>query len=45
MEEAEIVGVTSDKKIAKVTLLNVPDEPGIAAHIFQDVPTRTSISG
>src|SRR5687767_13148143 len=27
MEEAEVVGVTSDKKIAKVTLLNVPDEP------------------
>ena len=37
MEEAEIVGVTSDKKIAKVTLLNVPDEPGIAAQIFKDV--------
>ena len=40
MEEAEIVGVTSDKKIAKVTLLNVPDEPGIAAHIFQDVAAK-----
>ena len=37
MEEAEIVGVTSDKKIAKVTLLNVPDEPGVAAQIFKDV--------
>ena len=40
MEEAEIVGVTSDKKIAKVTLLNVPDEPGIAAEIFKDVSDR-----
>lgn len=40
MEEAEIVGVTSDKKIAKVTLLNVPDKPGIAAEIFKDVADR-----
>ena len=40
MEEAEVVGVTSDKKIAKVTLLNVPDEPGIAAQIFQDVAAK-----
>ncbi len=37
MEEALVVGVTSDKKIAKVTLLNVPDRPGVAAQIFQDV--------
>ena len=37
MEEPEVTGVTSDKKIAKVTLLNVPDEPGIAAQIFKDV--------
>ena len=40
MEEAEVVGVTSDKKIAKVTLLNVPDEPGIAAQIFKDVADK-----
>jgi aspartate kinase len=40
MEEAEVVGVTSDKKIAKVTLLNVPDEPGIAARIFKDVADK-----
>lgn len=40
MEEAEVVGVTSDKKIAKVTLLNVPDRPGVAAQIFQDVAAR-----
>ena len=40
MEEAEVTGVTSDKKIAKVTLLNVPDRPGIAAQIFQDVADR-----
>lgn len=40
MEEAEIVGVTSDKKIARVTLLNVPDVPGVAAQIFKDVADR-----
>jgi len=40
MEEAEILGVTSDKKIAKVTLLNVPDHPGVAAEIFTDVSDK-----
>jgi aspartate kinase len=40
MEEAEVTGVTSDKKIAKVTLLNVPDEPGVAAQIFKDVSAK-----
>jgi aspartate kinase len=40
MEEAEVVGVTSDKKIAKITLLNVPDEPGVAARIFDDVAAK-----
>lgn len=37
MEQAEVVGVSSDKKIAKVTLLGVPDEPGLAARVFQDL--------
>jgi aspartate kinase len=40
MEEAAVVGVTSDKKIAKVTLLNVPDKPGVAAQIFEDVAAK-----
>ena len=40
MEEALVVGVTSDKKIAKVTLLNVPDRPGVAAQIFEDVAAK-----
>jgi aspartate kinase len=40
MEQPSVVGVTSDRKIAKVTLLNVPDTPGIAAQIFQDVAAR-----
>jgi aspartate kinase len=34
MEQAAVVGVTADKKIAKVTLLDVHDEPGVAASVF-----------
>ena len=37
MEQAEVVGVSSDRKIAKITLLDVPDEPGLAARVFQDL--------
>ena len=39
MEQAEVVGVSSDRKIAKITLLDVPDEPGLAARVFQDLAT------
>ena len=37
MERAEVVGVTSDAKVAKITLLNVPDQPGAAARVFDDL--------
>ena len=37
MEQAAVVGVSSDKKVAKVTLLNVPDRPGLAAEVFEDL--------
>ena len=37
MEQAEVVGVSSEKKIAKITLLDVPDQPGLAARVFQDL--------
>ena len=37
MERAEVVSVTSDSKVAKITLLNVPDEPGMAARVFRDL--------
>ena len=37
MEDAAVVGITSDKKIAKVTLVDVRDEPGLAAAIFRDL--------
>ncbi len=35
MESVVVRGVAADKKQAKVTLLKVPDRPGIAASIFQ----------
>ena len=37
MEEAAVVGVSTDRNIAKVTLLDVPDRPGIAATLFQSL--------
>lgn len=37
IEEVVVSAVTSDKDQAKVSLLGVPDTPGIAAHIFQAV--------
>jgi len=37
MERAEVVSVTSVSKIAKITLLEVPDEPGLAARVLQDL--------
>lgn len=50
MEEAGVVGVSTDRKIAKVTLLDVPDRPGIAATLFQnlaeaDINIRLIIQG
>ena len=40
MEQAAVVGVSSDKKVVKVTLLNVPDRPGLAAEVFEDLATE-----
>ena len=37
MEQAEVVGVSSEEKIAKITLLDVPDQPGLAARVFEDL--------
>ena len=34
MEEAIISGVSSDKNQAKLTIIGVPDQPGVAAKIF-----------
>ncbi len=40
MEQAEVVGVTSDSKVTKITLLNVPDRPGIAAQVFEELAVK-----
>ena len=40
MEQAAVVGVSSDKKITKITLLDVPDRPGLAAQVFQELATE-----
>lgn len=37
MEQAEVIGVSSEKKIAKITLTDVPDRPGLAAQVFQEL--------
>lgn len=37
MERPSVVGVTTDKKVAKITLLDVRDQPGTAAHVFTDL--------
>ena len=37
IEQAEVVGVSSEKEIAKVTLTDVPDRPGLAAQVFQEL--------
>ncbi len=40
MEEVLVSGVTMNKKEAKVTLCAVPDKPGIAAVIFNDLAKK-----
>jgi len=40
MEQAAVVGVSSDKKVAKVTLVNVPDRPGLAADVFENLASE-----
>lgn len=40
MEKAAVVGVSSDRNIAKITLTDVPDRPGLAAQVFQDLAAR-----
>jgi aspartate kinase len=37
MEEVVVSGVTSSKDQAKISLLDVPDKPGIAAQVFQAI--------
>ncbi|HJK90240.1 MAG TPA: aspartate kinase [Polyangiaceae bacterium LLY-WYZ-15_(1-7)] len=35
LESVVVAGVTSDKKAAKVTVLGVPDQPGVVAGVFE----------
>src|SRR5687767_15998748 len=37
MEEVVVTGITHDKGQAKISLLRVPDRPGIAAQVFGSV--------
>ncbi len=39
MENAVVVGVSSDARVAKVLLEGVPDHPGSAARIFSELAT------
>lgn len=37
LEEMSVRGVTCNKKEAKITICAVPDRPGVAAHIFNEI--------
>jgi aspartate kinase len=37
MEDVMVSGIAYDKKQARFTIVNVPDKPGIAAHLFNGV--------
>ena len=37
MEEIAVRGITSNKSEAKITICNVPDKPGVAAQIFEEI--------
>src|SRR5213082_2116104 len=43
MEDVVIRGVSIDRKQAKVTIIGVPDQPGIAARIFSAISTANVI--
>ncbi len=40
MEEALVRGVTHDLNVAKMTIVGIPDKPGIAARIFETVAKK-----
>jgi aspartate kinase len=43
MEEAVVTGITHDRSQAKISLLRVPDRPGIAAQVFGAVAARNVV--
>src|SRR5436309_9698217 len=43
MEEVVVTGITHDRSQAKISLLRVPDRPGIAAQVFGAVATKNVV--
>jgi aspartate kinase len=43
MEQVVVTGITHDKSQAKISLLRVPDRPGIAAQVFGSVASRNIV--
>src|SRR5204862_253949 len=43
MEEAVVTGITHDRSQAKISLLRVPDRPGIAAQVFSAVAAKNVV--
>jgi aspartate kinase len=43
MEEVVVSGVAHDKNQAKVTVMGVPDKPGIAAKLFKDIAAASIV--
>jgi aspartate kinase len=43
MEEVAVSGVTYDKNQTKITVLGVPDRPGIAARLFKGIADATVV--
>jgi aspartate kinase len=43
MEEAVVTGVTHDRSQAKVSILRVPDRPGIAAQVFGAIAAKNVV--
>ena len=44
MEKEVVSGVTYDRDQAKITVIHVPDRPGVAARIFMPLSEKTSSS-
>src|SRR5881396_965302 len=43
MEEVVVTGVTHDRSQAKISILRVPDRPGIAAQVFGAIATKNVV--
>src|SRR5881397_2511863 len=43
MEEVVVTGVTHDRSQAKISILRVPDRPGIAAQVFGAIATKNIV--